>query len=156
MNGEYDNRVQETLIQGMRDYQNLLVHLQTVLQQLDIPTVRAGGGLTFSGFSIQIKPGSPVDWIGYHIDRPDCLVYQIQDRILPKPCRLSDVKRLQSRQYERTLKLTVESFFLRDEESQMDRIASFLTETIQFLNDLPPEDNDSPPEPFIPTIDRDE
>jgi hypothetical protein len=149
-----ENRVQETLIQGMRDFQNLLVHLQTVLQESEIPVTRSGGGLTFSGFSFQIEKDAPVDWVGYHIDRPEFLIYQIQDRVLPRDCPLSNLRRLQARQYERALPLIEESFFYQDERAQMDAIAAFLSETIKYLRSLPPEDEDLRPEPFIPVIDR--
>ncbi|MCA9438908.1 MAG: hypothetical protein KC978_24195, partial [Candidatus Omnitrophica bacterium] len=136
----------------MRDFQNLLVHLQTVLQQIKVPVLRSGGGLTCSGFSFQVEKEAPVDWIGYHIDRPDFLIYQIQDRILPKDCPLSHLKRLQARQYERALPLALDTFFDRDEQGQMELIASFLSETISYLRDLPPEDEDARPESFIPVI----
>ena len=151
---ETENQVRETLIQGMRDLQNLLVHLQTVLREIEVPLTRAGGGLTFSGFSFQIEKDAPVDWVGYHIDRPDSLIYQIQDRVLPKDCPLSDLKRLQARQYERALIFTQETFFNQDERAQMDAIAAFLSETVDYLRGLPPEDEDHRPEPFIPVIDR--
>ena len=151
---ESDNRVQETLIQGMRDLQNLLVHIQTVLQEIGIPVLRSGGGLTFSGFSFQVDKDAPVDWIGHHIDRSELLIYQIQDRVLPKGCPLSNLKRLQARQYERTMLLNEDSFFFKSERDQMDAIAEFLTETVEYLRGLPPEDEDAPTEPFIPVIDR--
>ncbi len=151
---ENDNRVHDSLIQGMRDFQNLLVHLQSVLQEIEIPITRSGGGLTFSGFSFQIENDAPVDWVGYHIDRPDSLIYQIQDRILPKDCALSNLKRLQSRQYERSLPLLEDAFFHQSERDQMETIAVFLRETIDYLKNLPPEDENQIPEPFIPVIDR--
>jgi len=151
---EIDNRVQDTLIPGMRDLLNLLVHIQTVLQEIGITVVRSGGGLTFSGFSFQVEEDAPVDWVGYHIDRSEVLIYQVQDRILPKDCPLSNLRRLQTRQYERTLSLTEDSFFHQDERSQMDAISGFLSETIEYLRSLPPEDEDQRPEPFIPVIDR--
>ncbi|MCA9423862.1 MAG: hypothetical protein KC994_02245 [Candidatus Omnitrophica bacterium] len=151
---ESDNRVQETLIQGMRDLQNLLVHIQTVLQEIGIPVLRSGGGLTFCGFSFQVDKDAPVDWIGHHIDRPEILIYQIQDRVLPKDCPLSNLKRLQARQYERTMELNEDSFFFKSDRDQMDAIGEFLSETVEYLRGLPPEDEDAPTEPFIPVIDR--
>jgi hypothetical protein len=151
---EIDNRVQESLLSGMRDFQNLLVHLQTVLAELEIPIARSGGGLTFSGFSFQSAKEAPVDWLGYHIDRPEFLIYQIQDRVLPKDCPLDGLKRTQARQYERVFSLLDRSFFDCDERAQMDRIKEFLEETLEYLNGLPPEDEDSLPQPFIPIIDR--
>lgn len=151
---ETDNRVHASLLQGMRDLQNLLVHLQTVLAELGIPIARSGGGLTFSGFSFQAHKEAPVDWVGYHIDRPEFLIYQIQDRILPKDCPLSGLKRTQARQYERTFPLLENDFFECREREQMDLIQGFLQETLDYLNSLPPEDDDSLPQPFIPVIDR--
>lgn len=149
-----DNRVRPSLLEGMRDLQNLLVHLQSVLHDLGIPIVRSGGGLTFSGFSIQASREAPVDWVGYHIDRPDLIIYQIQDRVLPEDCPLANLKRVQVRRYERTLSLLEDRFFDLEEADQMALLAAFLLETIDYLNSLPPEDDDAPTEPFIPVIDR--
>jgi hypothetical protein len=134
-----DNRVRSSLLEGMRDLLNLLVHLQTVLGECGLPIIRAGGGLTFSGFSIQVAPSAPVDWIGYHIDRPEVLLYQIQDRVLPEDCPLSNVKPLQARQYERAFHL-LDSFFILDESHQMTELKGFLQETIDYLRGLPPQE----------------
>ncbi len=133
-----DNRVRKSLIEGMRDLLNLLVHLQTVLKECELPVIRAGGGLTFSGFSIQTTPSAPVDWVGYHIDLPRHLLYQIQDRPLPRECPLSNLKEIQPRRYERVF-LMEDSYFALDERSQMDEIKWFIQETVEYLKGLPSE-----------------
>jgi hypothetical protein len=150
-----DNRVRATLLEGLKDFQNLLVHLQTILAELNIPVLRAGGGLTFSGFSFQSKRDAPVDWIGCHIDRPHLVIHQIQDRILPRDCPLDRLKRLQARQYERTFSLSDNDFFSLNEREQMERLKNFLEETLNYLNGLPPEE-EGESGPFIPVLgDRD-
>lgn len=151
-NSPSDNRVRPTLIAGCRDLQNLLVHLQMVLGECGISIARSGGGLTFSGFSFQVEDGAPVDWMGYHIDRPDVALYQIQDRVLPKDCPLSRLKRLQARQYERSLSLSDSDFFELGEREQMDLLKTFLSETVEYLRSLPPEDESVSGEPFIPVL----
>jgi len=129
----------------MRDFQNLLVHLQSVLKECDLPTIRTGGGLTFSGFSLQVTSDAPVDWFGYHIDRPDTVVYQIQDRILPEAPSLSRLKRLEPRRYERSFSLEENGFFDLGEREQMDLLKTFLLETVEFLRNLPPQDDQNTP-----------
>lgn len=146
-----DNRVRASLIEGMRDLQNLLVHLQTVLGECHLPIIRAGGGLTFSGFSIQVAPASPVDWIGYHIDRPGMLLYQIQDRSLPVDCSLPGLKQIQFRRYERSLPLD-DPFFAMDERAQMDTIKQFVQQTVAYLKTLPPSEDEASQSPFIPVL----
>ncbi len=135
----------------MRDLLNLLVHLQTVLKECELPVVRSGGGLTFCGFSIQAAPSAPVDWVGYHIDRPHHLLYQIQDRILPADCPLSDLKEIQPRRYER-LFLMENSFFTQDERSQMEELKRFLRETVEYLRELPPQEENPSSLPVIPIL----
>jgi hypothetical protein len=149
-----DNRVRETLVTAMRDLMNLLVHLETVLDECGIRVIRAGGGLTFSGFSFQIKEGAPIDWLGFHIDRPNQILYQIQDRILPKDCPLSGIKRTQARQYVRVLLLRESGFFERNEREQMDLLREFVEETVSFLKGMPETDEtDSGADPsFIPVL----
>ena len=147
-----DNRVRATLLEGCRDLQNILVHLQMVLGECGLPIVRSGGGLTFSGFSFQVAEGAPVDWMGYHIDRPTLILYQIQDRLLPKDCPLTRLKRLQARQYERTFSLSDSGFFDCGEREQMDLLKTFLQETVDYLRSLPPEDESEIAEPFIPVL----
>ena len=146
-----DNRVRLSLIEGMRDLLNLLVHLQSVLKESELPVIRAGGGLTFSGFSIQVAPSAPVDWIGYHIDQPHHLLYQIQDRILPNDCPLSNLKEIQPRRYERFF-LMEGSFFALDERSQMEELKRFLQETVEYLRGLPPQEENPPSLPVIPIL----
>jgi hypothetical protein len=126
------------------------------LGECGLPIVRSGGGLTFSGFSFQVEEGAPVDWMGYHIDRPDVILYQIQDRVLPKDCPLARLKRLQARQYERSVSLSDSNFFDLGEREQMDLIKSFLSETVEYLRSLPPEDESVAGEPFIPILGRDD
>ena len=149
-----NNRVHASLLEGMRDLLNLLVHLQTVLKECGLPVVRAGGGLTFSGFSIQVAPGAPVDWVGHHIDRPSFVIYRIQDRVLPKDCPLTHLNRLQARQYERLFHIE-RSFFELDEDTQMSQLRQFVQETVDYLRGLPPEEEDSTQPPFIPIISQD-
>lgn len=147
-----DNRVRPSLLEGCRDLQNLLVHLQTLLGECGLAVIRSGGGLTFSGFSFQVDKDAPIDWMGFHIDRPTLILYQIQDRALPKDCPLTRLKRLQARQYERTFSLSDSSFFDSDETTQMKLIKEFLQETVDYLRALPPEDENAPAEPFIPIL----
>jgi hypothetical protein len=146
-----DQQVRASLLAGMQDLQNLLVHLQTVLHELAFPIIRAGGGLTFSGFSIRVSPEAPVDWIGYHLDRPDVIVFQIQDRTLPDDCPLSDLKRLQVRQYERVYRMNA-PFFQMGAPEQMEQVRLFVQETADYLNGLLPEKEDAAPVAVIPIL----
>ncbi len=146
-----DNRVRASLLEGMRDLLNLLVHLQTVLTECGLPIIRAGGGLTFSGFSIQVAPAAPIDWIGYHIDRPRLLLYQIHDRVLPSQCLLAQVKEIQPRRYERSFQME-DLFFSLDERSQMEEIKKFLQETVDYLRSLPSQEEETSSGHFIPIL----
>jgi len=137
-----DNRVRSTLVEGMRDLQNLLVHLQTALNEVGLPVLRAGGGLTFSGFSIQVEKKAPVDWIGYHLDRPNAVVFEIRDRALPSDCPFSDVRQIQTGRYERLFALNEADFFERSEREQMDLLREFIEETVRYLRGLPSEEED--------------
>lgn len=146
-----DNRVHSTLFQGMCDLLNLLVHLQTLLAGIGLKVVRAGGGLTFSGFSLQVAHQSPVDWVGYHYDRPREILYLIQDRKIPADCPLSRLRRLDQRRYERSF-LLEEPFFSGDEKEQIDLLEAFIRETVSYLQTLPNDEEPSGDDPFIPVL----
>lgn len=146
-----DNRVQSTLFEGMRDLLNLLVHIQTLLANCGLEVIRAGGGLTFSGFSIQVAPNAPVDWVGYHYDRPKEVIYQIQDRKLADNCPLDRLKRLDQRRYERSFPLE-DSFFLGDEAGQIKLLEAFVRETVAYLKSHPEQGESASDEPFIPIL----